>query len=66
MRGKTKKNTEFGAKPCASCIEQYVFLHRISWDNYKKSGDLKVTAKRHRPSPRVGWCRASLQISKKI
>ncbi|NER04043.1 MAG: transposase [Okeania sp. SIO3C4] len=26
----------------ASCIDGYVFLHRISWDNYNESGDLKA------------------------
>ncbi len=25
----------------ASCIDGYIFLHRISWDNYNESGDLK-------------------------
>ena len=33
--------TEFGAKLSASCLDGYVFLHRISWDNYNESGDLK-------------------------
>ena len=41
VRGKRGKNTEFGAKPSASCLDGYVFLHRISWDNYNESGDLK-------------------------
>ena len=35
------KKTEFVAKLSASCIDGYVFLHRISWDNYNESGDLK-------------------------
>ena len=26
----------------ASCIDGYVFLHRISWDNYNESGDLEA------------------------
>ena len=26
----------------ASCIEGYVFLDRISWDNFNESGDLKA------------------------
>ena len=42
VRGKTGKNTEFGAKLSASCIDRYVFLHRISGDNYNESGDLKA------------------------
>ncbi len=42
VRGKIGKSTEFGAKLSASCIDGYVFLHRISWDNYNESGDLKA------------------------
>lgn len=42
VRGKAGKSTEFGAKLSASCIDGYVFLHRISWDNYNESGDLKA------------------------
>lgn len=38
-------NTEFGAKLSASCIDGYVFLHRISWNNYNESGDLKSQVK---------------------
>ncbi|NES79431.1 MAG: transposase [Okeania sp. SIO1H6] len=41
VRGKAGINTEFGSKLSASCIDGYVFLHRISWDNYNESGDLK-------------------------
>lgn len=26
----------------ASCFDGYVFLHRISWDNFNESGDLKA------------------------
>ena len=42
VRVKAGKNTEFGAKLSASCIDRYVSLHRISWDNYNESGDLEV------------------------
>ncbi|HLO51259.1 MAG TPA: transposase [Kamptonema sp.] len=41
-RGKAGKPVEFGAKLSASCIEGYVFLDRISWDNFNESGDLKA------------------------
>ena len=34
--------TEFGAKISASCIDGYVFLDRISWDNFNESTDLKA------------------------
>jgi hypothetical protein len=42
VRGKTGKRVEFGAKLSASCFEGYVFLDRMSWDNFNESGDLKA------------------------
>ena len=41
VRGKAGKNVEFGAKISASYFDGYVFLDRISWDNFNESGDLK-------------------------
>ena len=41
-RGKAKADTEFGAKLSASCFDGYVFLERLSWNNYNESGDLKA------------------------
>jgi transposase, IS5 family len=41
VRGKAGLSVEFGAKLSASCYEGYVFLDRISWDNFNESGDLK-------------------------
>jgi len=40
IRGKAGKHTEFGAKLSASSFEWYVFLDRISWDNFNQSEDL--------------------------
>jgi IS5 family transposase len=40
VRGKAGKHTRFGAKLSASSFEGYVFLDRISWDNFNESGDL--------------------------
>jgi len=40
VRGKAGKATEFGAKLSASSLDGYVFLDRISWDNFNESGDL--------------------------
>nr|WP_144053873.1 IS5 family transposase [Baaleninema simplex] len=40
VRGKAASPTEFGAKLSVSCVEGYVFLEKISWDNYNESGDL--------------------------
>ncbi len=42
VRGKARNSTEFGAKLSVSCIEGYVFLDRISWNNYNESRDLKT------------------------
>ena len=40
VRGKAGTPVEFGAKLSASCWDGYVFLDRISWDNFNESGDL--------------------------
>ena len=42
VREKAGKPVEFGAKLSASCIKGYVFLDRISWDNFNESKDLKA------------------------
>lgn len=42
VRGKAGMPVEFGAKLSASCVDEYVFLDRISWDNFNESGDLKT------------------------
>ena len=41
VRGKAGKSVERRAKLSASCFEGYVFLDRMSWDNFNESGDLK-------------------------
>ena len=41
VRGTAGKPVEFGAKLSASCYNGYVFLDRLSWDNFNESGDLK-------------------------
>lgn len=41
VRGKAGKTTEFGAKFSASYVDGYVFLARISWENFNESGDLR-------------------------
>ncbi len=40
VRGKAGTPVEFGAKLSVSCWDRYVFLDRISWDNFNESGDL--------------------------
>lgn len=42
VRGKAGTPVEFGAKLSASCVDEYVFLDRISWDNFNESADLKT------------------------
>ena len=41
VRGKAEKAVELGAKLSASCIDGYIFIERISWDNFNESVDLK-------------------------
>jgi hypothetical protein len=42
VRGKAGKPVEFGAKLSASYFEGYVFLDRLSWDNFNESGHFKA------------------------
>ncbi len=42
VRGKAGTSVEFGAKLSASVRDGYVFLDRISWDNFNEVGDLKA------------------------
>jgi len=42
VRGKAGVPVEFGAKISASVRDGYVFLDRISWDNFNEAADLKV------------------------
>jgi IS5 family transposase len=42
VRGKAGKPTEFGAKLSASCVDNYVFLDYLSWENFNESQDLKA------------------------
>ena len=48
MRSKAGKPVELGAKLSASCFEGYVFVERISWDNFNESGDLKAQIEAYR------------------
>ena len=41
VRGKAGTPVEFGAKLSATCINEYVFLDRVSWDNFNESDNLK-------------------------
>ena len=37
VRGKAGSSVEFGAKIAASCVDGYVFLDYLSWDNFNES-----------------------------
>lgn len=39
VRGKAGSSVEFGAKISASCVDNYVFLDRLSWSNFNESND---------------------------
>jgi hypothetical protein len=39
VRGKAGSSVEFGAKISVSCVDNYVFLDRLSWDNFHESQD---------------------------
>ena len=41
-RVKAGKAVKFGAKLSASCFYGYVFLGRMSWENFNESRDLKA------------------------
>ena len=42
VRGKAGKSTEFGAKLSVSYVEQFIFLDRLSWENFNESQELKA------------------------
>jgi IS5 family transposase len=45
VRGKAGKLTEFGAKLSVSYVDHYVFLRRLSWENFNESQALKAQVK---------------------
>jgi len=48
VRGKARVSVEFGAKLSASNVNGYVFLDRLSWDNFNESGDLKAQVEKYK------------------
>ena len=48
VRGKAGIPVEFGAKLSASCSDGFVFLDRLSWDNFNESGDLQQQAEAYK------------------
>ena len=61
-RGKAKAETEFGAKLSASYFDSYVFLDRLSWDNYNESGDLKTQVEAYKEY--TGYYPESVHVDK--
>ena len=60
VRGKAGTPVEFGAKFTVSVVEGYVFLERLSWDNYHEANDLIETIERYRE--RAGNYPASVHV----
>ena len=50
VRGKAGTPVEFGAKLSVSYYNGYVFLDRISWNNFNESGDLKAQIEKFKNS----------------
>ena len=50
VRGKAGTPVEFGAKFTVSVIDGYVFLERLSWENYHEANDLIDHIERYRES----------------
>ena len=48
VRGKAGTPVEFGAKLAISCVTGYVFLDRLSWNNFNESEDLIAQIERFR------------------
>jgi transposase, IS5 family len=46
VRGKAGTPVEFGAKLSVSYHDGYVFIDRLSWDNFNESGDLQSQAEK--------------------
>ena len=47
VRGKAGKPVEFGGKISASIYENFVFLDKLSWDNFNESQYLKEQVERY-------------------
>ena len=48
VRGKAGKAVEFGAKISASNVNGFVFLDKLSWNNYNESGDLQERIEKYK------------------
>ena len=62
VRGKAGTPVEFGAKFSVSVVDGYVFLDRLSWENYHEAHDLVDHIERYRK--RFGYCPESVHVDK--
>ena len=62
VRGKAGKPVEFGAKLSVSCFDNYVFLDRLSWDNFNESGDLQTQVEAYKNY--TGYYPSSVHVDK--
>lgn len=62
VRGKAGTPVEFGAKFTISVVGDYVFLERLSWENYHEANDLIETIERYRE--RFGYYPESVHVDK--
>jgi hypothetical protein len=62
VRGKAGKPIEFGAKLSVSCVDNYIFLDRISWENFNESCDLKTQVKKYKET--FGYYPESVHVDK--
>ena len=62
VRRKAGKKVEFGAKISASYVDKFIFLDRLSWDNYNESGDLKNQIEKYFKN--MGYYPASVHADK--
>lgn len=62
VRGKAGSPVEFGAKISASCVDGYVFLDRLSWDNFNESQDFIAQVESY--YQQTGYYPASVHVDK--
>jgi len=62
VRGKAGKPIEFGAKLSVSCVDNYVFLDKISWENFNESCHLKEQVEKYKET--FGYYPESVHVDK--
>ena len=62
VRGKAGTPVEFGAKFSVSVVDGYVFLDRLSWENYHEANDLIGSIERYKE--RLGYYPESVHADK--